>query len=427
VEQEAALKETTTMKKLIATTVFVGALVLLLAMSGRAADADDVQIKSVDNYGGNSNVFTGRADITVTITEVDENGRPVHSWIGTTDDQGKVTIPAGHNLSNRYLKARTSPGNQQGRVDGVVVPDRIYDRQPFSFSAPQVVEGEVVDIKTVEGEVVQRRAADKYGRVFLAAGLPAGAYLISRVEGRPTPSLGRIQVVQAHIDPWDWMGTDGWVPIPIDPICVPPPAVKLNDAFTLSGHGFSPDFSEMQISLARAEQTEDVPVLAATAEQLKLGPVQNLKPGEAELKLTNKNTGRSAQPQHLIIYDLQGRLERKTLTSGEQTVLELSSLPEDVPIKVRAVISGKATFKGGHTELETVTEGGRAAIPVEAKRGSGNFHIDFEGKPVQRHLALAQALPMPTSAGKVSKATCSCGCGGTAQPRCAHKACSCSK
>jgi hypothetical protein len=351
VEQKAAMKETTTMKKLIATTVFVGAMVLLLAMSGRAADS----------------------------------------------------------------------GTKQGSVDGIVVPDNIHDRQPFSFSAQQVVEGEVVDIKTVEGEVVQRRAADKYGRVFLAAGLPAGAYLISRVEGRPTPPLGQIQIVKGHVDQLERTGTNG------GPICVPPAAVKLNDAFALSGRGFSPNFADMQVSLADAGQTQDVPVLAATAEQLKLGPVRDLKPGAAELQLTNKSSGRSAPPQHLMIYDLQGRLERKTLTSGEQTVLELTSLPEDVPMKVRAVISGKATFSGGRTEVETVTEGGRAAIPVEAKRGSGNFHIDFEGKPVKQQTALAEALPLPTSTGKTSKAACSCGCGGTAQPRCVQKECSCSK
>jgi hypothetical protein len=312
-------------------------------------------------------------------------------------------------------------GNQQGHVDGIVVPDNIHDRQPFSFAASQVVEGEVVDIKTVEGEVVQRRAADKYGRVFLAAGLPAGAYLISRVEGRPAPSLGQIQVLKGRVDQLERTGPDA------DPICVPPAAVKLNDSFALSGQGFSPNFAEMQASLASAGQTQDVPVLAATAEQLKLGPVRDLTPGTAELKLTNKSSGRSAQPQPLMIYDLQGRLERKKLTSGEQTVLELISLPEDVPMKVRAVISGKATFSGGRTEVETVTEGGRAAIPVEAKRGAGNFHIDFEGKPVKQQAAVAQVLPMPTSSGKTSRASCSCGCGGTAQPRCAHKDCGCSK
>src|SRR5260221_3724444 len=114
------MKETTTMKKLIATTLFAGAMVLLLAMSGRAAES----------------------------------------------------------------------GNQQGRVDGIVVPDNIQAREPFTFSAPQVVEGEVVDIQTVVGEVVQRRAADKYGRVVVAGCLASGTYLVLPVEGRPTQPLG---------------------------------------------------------------------------------------------------------------------------------------------------------------------------------------------------------------------------------------------
>ncbi len=350
-KQKAAMKETTTMKKLIATTLFAGAMVLLLAMSGRAAES----------------------------------------------------------------------GNQQGHVDGIVVPDNIQAREPFTFSSTQVVEGEVVDIKSVEGEVVQRRAADKYGRVFLAAGLPAGLYLVLPIEGRPASPLGKIQIVKARGDALTRSGTDG------DIACVPPAAVKLNDSFTLAGRGFSPNAADMQVSLASADQTQDMPVLAATAEQLKFAPVRNLAPGNAELKLTDKSNGRSAQPQYLMIYDLQGRLERKTLTKGEQTIFVLTSLPEDVPMKVRAVISGKATFSGGRTETETVTEGGRAAIPVEAKRGSGNFHIDFEGKPVKQQAAVAQVLPMPTSSGKTSKASCSCGCGGTAQPRCPYKECGCSK
>lgn len=80
----------------------------------------------------------------------------------------------------------------------------------------------------------------------------------------------------------------------------------------------------------------------------------------------------------------------------------------------------------GHSKVDAVTQHGRAEIAVEAKRGSGNFHIADEGRPMGQ-MSLARALPAPTSTGKTSKASCSCGCGGTPRPTCAFKGCSCSK
>jgi hypothetical protein len=413
------------MKRLFASTIFAVALALLLALGAHAAVAQEIHINSVDNYAGNSNVYTDKADTSVVITEVDENGKSVESWTGTTDGKGKITIPAGHNLSKAYLRIKIS-SRSLAQIEGIVLPDSVHDRQPFSFAAPQVVEGEVVTIKTVEGEVVARHSTDKYGRVFLAAGLPAGAYLIARGNGSETQSLGRVQVIQAYIDPWAWMGTDGWVPIPIDPICVPPPALKLNDAFTLSGRGFSPNFADMQVSLSGAGQTQTLPVLAATADELTLGPIRDLKPGAAELTLKNTASGRSAEPQQVMLYDVQAHLERNKLHGGEQTLFVVNTLPEELPMKIHAIISGQATFSGGHSKVDAVTQHGRADIPVAAKRGSGNFHITYEGRPMEQ-MSLARALPAPTSAAKTSKASCSCGCGGSAQPRCAFKNCGCSK
>src|SRR5215472_540420 len=68
---------------------------------------------------------------------------------------------------------QTDSNRQTASVEGLVVPDNVYDRQPFSFAAPQIA-GEVVTIQTIEGEVVQTTSSDRYGRIFLAAGLPMG-------------------------------------------------------------------------------------------------------------------------------------------------------------------------------------------------------------------------------------------------------------
>ncbi len=341
--------------------------------------------------------------------------------------------------------AQTGAGSQSS-VDGIVIPDTIYDRQPFTFAVPRST-GTAVNVQTLSGEVVERAPADKYGRIFLPAGLPAGAYLITRGNDRRvneysrSQPLGKIVVVQAYTDPWAWTGTDGWVPIPIDPILIVPPPVKVNDPVSLKGQGFSPNAAEMQVSLTAAGQMQTVPVLAATADQLKLAPVENLPPGTAELKLTNRATGRSAQPQQLLVYDLQGRLEHTKLTSGEQTSLMLNTLPNDVVMKVHVTISGHATFSGGRTQADAVIDHGRLVLPIEAKRGAGDFHVSWEGSPVEGQPVAAtvpvianatvpelekeNASSKSRSGASTSKATCTCGCGGTAQPRCAHKGCSC--
>src|SRR5215813_13321740 len=186
-------------------------------------------------------------------------------------------------LAGPACQLAQSQSNKAASSEELVVPDTIYDRQPFSFAASHVVEGEVVSVQTVSGEVVQRAPAGKLGRIFLATGLPAGAYLIS--SGRH--SLGKVDIKQAFRDPWDWTGTDGWIPIPIDPVCLPPGPIKINEGFSVLGKGFSANYDDVQVKLSSAGKSETIPVLAATAMQLKLAPGQNVRPGAAELLVTN--------------------------------------------------------------------------------------------------------------------------------------------
>src|SRR5262249_27635648 len=60
----------------------------------------------------------------------------------------------------------------------MVAPDTIHDRH-FSFAVPQLVAGEAVFVQALEGVVVQQLDCGRVRTRFLAAGLPAGAYLIS--------------------------------------------------------------------------------------------------------------------------------------------------------------------------------------------------------------------------------------------------------
>ena len=65
------------MKKVVATGIFAVALALLLATSAQAALADEVTIKSVDNYGGNSNIYTDKFNTTVTVSSLDADGKVI--------------------------------------------------------------------------------------------------------------------------------------------------------------------------------------------------------------------------------------------------------------------------------------------------------------------------------------------------------------
>ena len=295
-----------------------------------------------------------------------------------------------------------TPANKHdGSIEGFVVPDDVHDKQPFSFAVPQGP-GQI-NIQTLDGVVVDSRPPDKYGRIFLSAGLVAGQYMISR-DKQP---MGRIEVQSAFQD----AALRTWEHPPQQPqIFNPPQSLKVGDPLWLSGHGFSPNCADMQADLFASGKTHTVTVLAATEDQLKLAPISDMKPGAAELKITDQATHQSAPAQPLLLYDLQGRLQQNKLKSGQETRVVFEAQPASVRMKLRVTISGKATFSGGRTQLETLIENGIVTIPVDANKGTGDFHIDYEGEP--------EGLPQ--------HAGCACGCGGTAQPACAHKGCSCS-
>jgi hypothetical protein len=377
------------MQRLFAAIAFSGAMIILLALCAHAAVAQDVTIKSVDNYAGNSNVYTSRPNTTVTITHSDGE-----RWTGTTDSEGKITIRAGYTLSKESLKIKLASENQSNMVEGIVVPDNVYDRQPFSFAVPQNA-GSDVSVQTVSGVVVQSAPADKYGRVFLAAGLPAGAYLIAGAskDGGHT-AVGRIEIGQRASDaldrPWEHP------PQPIQILNVPR-AVKLSDSLSVTGHGFNPNSAVMQFNLAgpaiygnqdangqtytvgpdRIYAITRLTVLAATEDELKSAPVASLSPGLAELTVTNVATGQSTESRRVLLYHMQGHLERRQLKSGsDRTQLVVNTRPENLALKVQAsVASGPVDFGGGLREAEAVTNHGQAVFVVHADRGAGPFQL----------------------------------------------------
>jgi hypothetical protein len=338
-----------------------------------------------------------------------------------------------------------APAQVKSSIEGFVVPDDVHDRQPFTFAVPG--NSGQINIKTLDGVVVDSRPPDKYGRVFLQAGLAAGEYLISRAGGgSDAKEVGRIEI---RPRPSDVLQRTWEHPPQEVRIVNPPQSLRIGDPLWLSGHGFSPNCADMQADLFASSQTHTVTVLAATEDQLKLAPITQMKPGAAELKITNQATHQSAPSQPLFFYDLDGHLQQNKLKTGQETSVVFESQPDSVNMKLHASISGQATFSGGRTQLDAVIEHGRLSVPVDASKGTGGFNIDFEGEPVElpRHAgcscgcggtaqpacahkgcSCANTSAVSTqSAGPSKQATCSCGCGGTAQPACAHKGCSCSK
>lgn len=288
----------------------------------------------------------------------------------------KRSIPSTILVAAMVLLLLTSgQAADKNTVEGIVVPDSISDKQPFTFAVPQSVEGEVVNIQTVEGQVVQHASADKYGRIFLAAGLPAGAYLISTgSHGQP---IGKLEIKPQVGDALQHVSQ------PLR-IMNPPQVLKLSNPFSLNGTGFSPNCADMRATLNGPGKTEAPIVLAATKDQLKLAPIQQLQPGMAQLRVTNQATGQSTESQQLLLYNISGELGRRTIKSGhDETRLTLRVQPANMALRVKVnVVSGPVDFGQGRKEVEAVTDNGQAVFPVHAEHGAGSFQLSWELVPV---------------------------------------------
>jgi len=290
---------------------------------------------------------------------------------------GKL-VPKTQNSSGS--RAATDGNRQTASVEGLVVPDNVYDRQPFSFAAPQIA-SEVVKIETVEGVVVQTTSTDEHGRVFLNRGLPSGFYPILSSNNQ---LLGKIEIRQRADDALQHVSQ-------AMQLQNPPQTLKMSDPFSLNGHGFSPNCGDMKVSLTASGKTEAPIILAATEDQLKLAPAQQLQPGVAQLTVTNSTTGQSIDT-NLLLYTLHAELKRQTIHShGDQTQLVINTRPENQPLKVKVnVASGPVDFGHGRKEMEGVTSNGQAIFPVCAGHGSGPFQLTWEVAELPRGLAQAR-------------------------------------
>ncbi|MCC7230121.1 MAG: hypothetical protein IT203_06985 [Fimbriimonadaceae bacterium] len=258
--------------------------------------------------------------------------------------------------------AANSLTQSSGRVEGFVTPSNVNAKEPFTFTAQGVVEGEVIDIKTVEGQVVASRKTDKLGRVFLPTGLAAGAYLLTH----GAKSSGHLEVVNPNSPP-----------IPANNLSFQMPKfVDQNAGLNLTGTGFSGNAAEMKISSGK----NIVPVLASTPRELRTGAMANLKPGFHKLSVGNLATGERVTGNDLVVYRVQSTLARKTLVSGESTVLEFNVEPRELQADIKAnIISGPVHFAGGGNETHIAIKNGTGKAPLAADpAGTGKFNLIWE-------------------------------------------------
>jgi hypothetical protein len=256
----------------------------------------------------------------------------------------------------------------------LLAPSEIGAKEPFTFAvggtvegevtSGNVVEGEVISVATVEGVVVEKQKADKYGRVFLPVGLAAGAYLISRANGSKCSS--QIVVKEArNIPTGSHLGlTD------------PPKACNIQKGLGLHGTNLNPKGQAMTLTIAG----KPVPVLAATANELRTGPLPASLCGHDAIVVRNADTSESDQIADLTVFSLKARLARQKLVSGEQTTLEFTFAPADTTATINArIISGPVRFEGGGTEKSVKIEHGKASVPLVADpAGFGSFRVAYD-------------------------------------------------
>jgi hypothetical protein len=259
--------------------------------------------------------------------------------------------------------ANFAQGQPAGEVTGFVVPSEVGANEPFTFAATGVVEGEVISVQTVDGEVVQAKKADKHGRVFLAAGLAAGAYILSTKGGKGT---SKIDVQPPRTLPG---GSELTIP-------QLPGKINAKQGLNLTGEGMSPNAADMVATI----NGKQYPALAGTATEMKTGPLPSSACGAGPVEIKNTKTGDTSMLDNVVCYELSAKLGRQKLVGGEQTALEFTFKPANLTALVEArILSGPVSFAGGVKEKVLEVIGGAAKLPLVADpAGQGPFRVAYD-------------------------------------------------
>lgn len=248
-----------------------------------------------------------------------------------------------------------------------VLPSEVADKEPFLFTASGTVEGTVVDVKTVDGEVAASRRTDKRGRIFLGAGLAAGSYILS------IPSDDKFRPERLTVSEGEQES---------------PSALAFDDGptaidFTKFGRieGSFPNPQSIDLDDFVSTRTT---VLAATTRQIVFASPSTLgaKPGLHKLTVYDSQSGQQATTA-VIVYSAKAQLTQEKVLSGTQTHLVVTVDPKELEGTVTASInSGPVEFSSGGNSATMDLTSGTADFPLFAKPGQqGPFGVNWEFKP----------------------------------------------
>lgn len=378
----------------------------LFLLSSMTFALSSVTIQSVDNYAGYSNVYTNAPNTEVKITELDHNKNPVRSWTGTTDEKGKITIPAGSNLSKPYLRAeRVNSDN----APNFVLPSELFSGTPFSFTANGSVEGQVVTVYSESGEVVTTAKSDDEGRVFLPLGLAAGAYTLESGSGSGRNSKIHSLVVRPLLPetPVKFQGMQ--IGGTLSPL-------RLSEALSLAMVGANPDASKIDARFVGGSEERPMKVLAATPGEIVLASPRSagLRAGDiGALRITDQETLNSVTSDPTLVYDATSRLTEKRIPSGSETHLVIEVVPSILIAQIEAkIVSGPVSFENGAKRAVAQTNGGVADFMLFSTPGAqGKFKVDWtvrfdtsaEIGQTNAHQLMQQAGPSGKKAGHTIK------------------------
>lgn len=360
--------------QLVKVAVAVVALLILAALVGTQSGTP-VEIKSVDNYAGNSNVYTNASNTTITVVELDADKKPVRSWTGTTDSDGKLTIPAGHNLSKEYLRAYKA-----STMAEFVTPSKLEAGMPFTFAAMGTVEGTVVQVHTLEGEVVATKRTDEVGRVAMLLGLPAGAYIVSATS-QGSASLGNINVAP----------NSGGVATERQPLRINSQglasATNIGQPIRLTGTGINPDASMLRTwaeTEGAAPTPNELTVLASSPKEVVIdAPAKSCTPGAMQILVQDLQTGETDASKPFIGYTASAKLTQQTVMSGATTALIVEVKPAGFDAAVHAhIVSGPVSFPNGTSDMTLPVENGKATFPIHTREGeTGGMQVAWSMVP----------------------------------------------
>lgn len=244
-----------------------------------------------------------------------------------------------------------------------VTPRSIAAKEPFTFAAQGVVEGEVIEVQTVEGEVISSHKPDSLGRVFLESGLAAGSYLLA-AGGHRHPALTRLKVV-------DQVATS---PRPCE-------LFKLDELVRLGSQTNHPDARDLS---AKLDTGTNIPVLAASSHEVVLAAPKTIgiKPGHYSLSVKDSQ-GQTIVEQPAALCQVIVNLMQDKVLSGASTSLVFTMTPKDVAADLLvSILSGPITFQQGAKETTMSLRDGTAMVPVQTLAGqSGRFAIGWMFSP----------------------------------------------